>query len=114
VGERIVRSGAPTAEPATELGALVAAIRRGTEPPAVTWEQTGFCGMAALELARAGRKDQLDALLHASVHGPSAMDRLAALYAAALLVPADRWPAGAARERAAQVGLVQGAAAGSR
>ncbi|MFH1465423.1 MAG: hypothetical protein ABIO70_13630 [Pseudomonadota bacterium] len=113
-GEHLARSGAPTRESTSELGAMVGIIRRGGEPPADAWERVGFCGMAALELARARRVDQLEALLHAAVHGPAAMDRLAALYAAAALRPPSTWPRGPARNRAERLGLLQGAAIGSR
>lgn len=113
-GEQLARSGAPTRESTSELGAMIGIIRQGGEPPAAAWERVGFCGMAALELARAGRVDQLDALLNGAIHGPAAMDRLAALYAAAALRPPGTWPQGPARNRAERLELLQGAAIGSR
>jgi hypothetical protein len=111
-GERIARAASPELEQASELGSLVGDIRRGEPVPDRVWERAGFCGMAALELGRAGDEGALPALLRAAEDGPTAMDRLAALYGAASLVDAASWPEGPARERATALGWVQGA--GSR
>lgn len=102
-GERVARSASPQATADSELGQLVASVRRGGQVPAETWQRAGFCGMAALELARAGRVEALDSLLEAAVSGPTAMDRIAALHAAMSLEEPDTWPEGPARERALAV-----------
>jgi hypothetical protein len=86
----------------------VAAVRMGQPVPERAWSAPGHCGMAALELARAGRTDQLPRLLEASVRGPSALDRIAALHAAMQLEPPGRWPEGPARSRAEAVVQVLG------
>ncbi len=111
-GERLARSA--HSQPAGALGALVGSVRAGGDPPQAAWDQVGACGMAALELARVGRRAELSRMLNAAVDGPSATDRLAALYAASILEDPERWPAGPARQRAERLGLVQGASAGSR
>ncbi len=98
-GERIARSSVPEGESSGTLGSLVGAIRRGQAVSPYVWDRTGACGMAALELARAGQGDQLEPILRAAVHGPTAMDRLAALHAAMRLAPPSDWPPSEARER---------------
>jgi hypothetical protein len=110
-GERIRRSSAPGREPASPLGALVGAIRLGEVPRDIPWAQAGRCGMAALELARAGRIEALPEILAAAATGPTPMDRLATLWAAATLSDPATWPAGAARARARTLDLAQGVAA---
>jgi hypothetical protein len=105
-GERSLRSASPDQEPTSELGRLVATVRGGGQASPQVWDQVGFCGMVALELARAERVESLPQLLEAAVDGPSALDRMAALYGAALLVDPAAWPPGPARERALAVGAL--------
>lgn len=99
LGERMARSADPEALPSEPLAALVGCLRQGNPAPPAAWELPGHAGMAALELGRAGRTDQLGHLLEASVSGPSALDRIAALHAAMWLEDPETWPEGLARER---------------
>ncbi len=100
--QRMLRSGAPTAD-TSELGWLIVQVRRGEALDPSVWSTPGACGMAALELGRRGNAGDLDLLLRASIEGPTATDRLAALYAARRLAPVSSWPEGPARERAARL-----------
>ncbi len=111
-GERRARGQAEPSEPIVPLAELVAAVRTGRSVPDQAWVSPGHCGMAALELARAGRTDQLPKLLERSVSGPSALDRIAALHAAMQLQAPESWPEGPARERA--LAVVQELGSGTR
>lgn len=92
------------ADAVTPAGRALREARRGQLAPEV-WAEPGLCGLAALELGRTGRSEALPSLLEAAAQGPSATDRLMALYAATRLAPPERWPPGAARERALTLGL---------
>lgn len=100
--QRMLRSGVETQDSAA-LGGLIAAVRRGEDLAPSVWSTPGHCGMAALELGRRGRVEDLEILLRASIEGPTATDRLASLYAARRLAPVSQWPPGPARERALRV-----------
>lgn len=80
--ERIHRASVSNREPASAPVQLAAKIRAGGDPTETEWAQPGLAGVAAFELLRARRKDMIDTLLRTSAVGPSASDRLAALYAA--------------------------------
>ncbi|MCP4804964.1 MAG: hypothetical protein GY913_16870 [Proteobacteria bacterium] len=77
--ERMVRSGVD--EPASELALVAARIRRGDPISADLADQPGVAGLAALELARAGRDEALPLVERVAVYGPTSSDRLAGLYA---------------------------------
>jgi len=85
-GERIVRSGTEAPDVAPPLGAVVAASRGTGAHPMATWVTPGLAGLAALEMARAGDSAAIPHLLAQGVRGPDAPDRVAALYAAAVLM----------------------------
>ncbi len=105
--ERLARGGPGTIDHGAPRGALAAAIRRGEPVPPDTWSTAGLSGLAALEVARAGRTGDLDAVLELAVSGPTSSDRLAGLWAAMALAPPERWEAPEARARAE---VLQGAA----
>ena len=105
-GERLARQADPDLESASPLAQVVARVRRQEPLPPEVWQTPGLCGMAALELARAGRG--LDEILDAAVHGPTESDRLAALHAALRLADPESWEPGEARERATRLAEVAG------
>jgi len=111
-GERRALGRAEPPDPVEPLAELVAAVRTGQPVPEQAWSTPGHCGMAALELARAGRTDQLHELLELSVDGPSALDRIVALHAAMQLEAPASWPEGLAKERA--LAVVQELGSGTR
>ena len=61
---------------------VVVAVRQDRDVPATAWSTPGLAGLAALELGRRARAGDLELVLTAVAEGPSAPDRLAALYAA--------------------------------
>lgn len=101
--ERIVRSPITDHDPNPLIAPMVA-VRRGEAIDPAWWQQPGVAGMLALELGRAGRTDQLDALVEASVTGPTGSDRMAALWAAGCVAPVEDWNHPQAQERARAVG----------
>lgn len=72
------RAGIPPKLPA--LATVASKVRRGEEPEGL--DQPGLSGLACLEWGRKGDPARIPQLLQLSVKGPSAPDRLAALYAA--------------------------------
>ncbi len=106
-GERLLRGGPGTQDHAAPRGALVAGIRAGEAIDPATWKKPGLSGLAALEVGRAGRLEDLDAVLALSVTGPTPADRLAGLWAGLLLAPPETWANSEARDRAT---ALQGAA----
>jgi len=102
--ERLARGGPGTPDHGAPRGALAAAIRAGEPIPDATWAEPGLSGLAALEVGRAGRRGDLDAVLALSVSGPTSADRLAGLWAALSLAPVDAWshPEAQARARTLQ------------
>jgi len=83
--ERVVRTGPGAVGELSPTGGLAARLRAGEAVPGDTWQQPGLAGLAALELARAGRTDALDGLLTLAAEGPTGLDRVAGLYALARL-----------------------------
>ena len=81
--ERLRRSTVPVA--AGALPTLAASIRQGEQASDEVWQTPAQAGLAAFELGRRGDADDLEILLVQSVDGPTASDRLAALYAASHL-----------------------------
>ncbi len=104
---RLLRGGPGTQDHAAPRGALVAGIRAGEAIDPATWKKPGLSGLAALEVGRAGRLEDLDAVLALSVTGPTPADRLAGLWAGLLLAPPETWANSEARDRAT---ALQGAA----
>ena len=81
-GEVGARGTGTLKDPVAPLGALAIAIRRGEEVPPEALELPGQAGLVALEWGRLGDERRLPALLKMANEGPSAADRIAALYAA--------------------------------
>lgn len=78
LAERAARSG--SVEPGMpRLAELAARVRMGETPD--VRDEPGAAGLVALELGRMGRVDALETVEAIAVHGPSATDRLAGLYA---------------------------------
>jgi len=82
----------PPTTAASEAAVMAALAARGQPVPAAAWTHVGVAGLVALEAAAAGRQDLLLPVLDAAVSGPSASDRIAALFAALRLAPVSRWP----------------------
>ena len=61
---------------------VVIRVRDGGSPTPEEWQMRGVAGMAALELARAGRVDSIPVLLARAETAPSRADRIACLWAA--------------------------------
>ena len=76
--ERIRRSAVPYQ--GKPMAVMVQRIREGGLPSEEEWSTRGLSGMAALELGVSDRRDQLPRLLLAAQDGPSATDRIAALW----------------------------------
>ncbi len=79
---------------------VVVAVRQGRSVPQEAWTTPGLAGLAALELGRRAADDDLRLVLVAIEDGPSAPDRLAALFAADRLADDpldDAWTGAAAR-----------------
>ena len=64
------------------LAEAASRVRKGDAVAPELLSKPGFAGMVALEWGRQGNALRIPALLRLSVSGPSAPDRLAALYAA--------------------------------
>jgi hypothetical protein len=64
------------------LTQMVTRVRSGGSPTPEEWQMRGVAGMAALELARAGRRDSVPVLLARAENAPSRTDRIACLWAA--------------------------------
>lgn len=65
-----------------ERVALTAQIQRGVAVDLSVWQRPGLAGLAALEQGAYGDPVAIPALLDQSLSGPTAADRMAALYAA--------------------------------
>jgi hypothetical protein len=101
--ERVVRAPVPDHDPNPLLSPMIA-VRSGDAIQSAWWDEPGIAGMLALELGRAGRTDQLAALVEASVSGPTGADRMAALWAARRVAPVDEWAHPEAQARARAIG----------
>ena len=67
---------------ADALVRVAVTIREGGTPEEAVWQTPAQAGLAALELGRRGNTADLPVLLKQAVSGPTASDRIAALYAA--------------------------------
>lgn len=79
---RLQRSVLPLPDAPTPIVAMVHRIREGGLPNEAEWSTVGLAGMAALELGAQDRTEQIPMLLEVAQSGPSATDRIAALWAA--------------------------------
>ena len=79
---RLQRSALPTPDTPLPIVAMMRRIREGGLPNEAEWSTVGLAGMAALELGAQDRTEQIPILLEVAQSGPSATDRIAALWAA--------------------------------
>ncbi len=93
LAERSARSLLPVHDDASATTRLIAELRRGAPVPDEAWNRVGHAGLAALELARAGRTEAVPQLLTLASDGPSGLDRVAGLYALARLQAQGHAPA---------------------
>ena len=83
--ERYKRSVVNPPTPSQPMIDLVRRIHAGDLPTDEEWQTPGLCGMAALELAAAERVEAEAYIRQAAESGPSATDRIAALWAMRLM-----------------------------